>query len=274
MCERIVLTERTFRIICGWDGRKFAGWQRQPKNRTIQDALLQAIRVVFPELDKLQGCGRTDRGVHAEAYVASGTVANPDVLDTASILSRIRAEIPLDIVIHAFEWTVEGFHARYNAQARRYRMMLLPAQKMPPEYEGLVTQVHYKADPYKMAASLRHFCGTHDFTAFASEASGLCTLHEIRLGLVKDLWVIKVTGNRFLRHQVRMMTGAAISAAYGRSSQDEIVAGLNDGKYRASFTAVPASGLTFESVWYPDGWSWQKENTASRTGGESIQWLT
>ena len=60
-----------------YDGRKFAGWARQPEERTVQEELERALRTVLGDsgLDgeplRLAVAGRTDRGVHAWGQVAS-----------------------------------------------------------------------------------------------------------------------------------------------------------------------------------------------------------
>src|ERR1035438_10625571 len=60
-----------------YDGTAFAGWARQPEERSVQQGLERARRTVRGETDvnggplKLTVAGRTDRGVHAWGQVAS-----------------------------------------------------------------------------------------------------------------------------------------------------------------------------------------------------------
>src|SRR5258708_746326 len=60
-----------------YDGTDFAGWARQPGERTVEEELERAVRTILGDLGsdgqplKLVVAGRTDRGVHAWGQVAS-----------------------------------------------------------------------------------------------------------------------------------------------------------------------------------------------------------
>jgi tRNA pseudouridine38-40 synthase len=53
-----------------YDGSDFAGWARQPDERTVQEELENVLRMILGEQGqdgqplKLTVAGRTDRGVH------------------------------------------------------------------------------------------------------------------------------------------------------------------------------------------------------------------
>ncbi len=60
-----------YKLIIEYDGSKFWGWQVQPKVRTVQGELEDALFVFLKEKTRLACAGRTDRGVHALAQVAN-----------------------------------------------------------------------------------------------------------------------------------------------------------------------------------------------------------
>ena len=59
-----------FRIDIEYDGRPYAGWQRQAGQPSVQEAIEKAIAAFSGEEVTLRGAGRTDAGVHALGQVA------------------------------------------------------------------------------------------------------------------------------------------------------------------------------------------------------------
>src|SRR5438105_15118659 len=102
-----------------YDGGGFAGWVRQPGQRTVEEELLRALRTVLgdPALDgaplRLSVAGRTDAGVHAWGQVASYAHEAVDPL-------RLNALLDADVAILSSEPAGEGFDARRDATSRTY----------------------------------------------------------------------------------------------------------------------------------------------------------
>ena len=61
----------TVRLVLEYDGSRYAGWQRQPDQPTIQEAVETALFQLTQETVSVIGAGRTDAGVHACGQVAS-----------------------------------------------------------------------------------------------------------------------------------------------------------------------------------------------------------
>src|SRR5579864_8066496 len=59
------------KLTIAYDGTGFRGWARQPGERTVEQALRDALGQVYPSFGGLAVAGRTDTGVHALANVAS-----------------------------------------------------------------------------------------------------------------------------------------------------------------------------------------------------------
>src|SRR3954465_8689118 len=87
------------RIDLAYDGTAYAGWARQPGQRTVQGTVADALRVVLrlPEPPQQTDAGRTDAGVHSR-----GQVAHVDVPAVAEGLARhLNGVLPPDIRVHA-----------------------------------------------------------------------------------------------------------------------------------------------------------------------------
>src|SRR5271163_4242967 len=113
------LFELVTKLTIEYDGTDFAGWARQPGERTVQEELEQALRKVLGESDhdgaplKLTVAGRTDRGVHAWAQVASYRHEAVDPL-------RLNGLLDDDVAVLAAEPAAETFDARRDATGRTY----------------------------------------------------------------------------------------------------------------------------------------------------------
>ena len=62
---------RNYKIRIEYDGTAYHGWQRQMKDRTIQQEIERALSTMAAGRITLNGSGRTDAGVHAYGQVAN-----------------------------------------------------------------------------------------------------------------------------------------------------------------------------------------------------------
>ena len=91
-----------------YDGAEFAGWARQPGQRSVQEEVERALSTFLREPVALTVAGRTDRGVHAWGQVAS---YRHEAVDP----QRLNAVLPADVAVLACEPRGEGFDARGDA---------------------------------------------------------------------------------------------------------------------------------------------------------------
>ena len=126
---------RTLRLVIEYDGTHFAGWQSQKSDRTVQDALEQALHILLKEPVRLIGAGRTDAGTHALGQVAhfqTETALPPDRL-----LRNLNGLLPPDIAVRTADEVAEDFHARYSATRKRYRYPHSPRQGGRQSHSGV-----------------------------------------------------------------------------------------------------------------------------------------
>lgn len=259
---------RTLKLTLAYDGTDFAGWQRQADARTVQATVEAALEPIAGMPVALVGAGRTDRGVHAAAQVASVSIASP--LSIGELQNALNATLPPDVRIVAIEPANAGFDARRDARRKTYRYLVWTGRVMPPFLRGMAWHVTHRLDLAAMNAASVQLIGAHDFAAFQSAGSGVrettrevvaasWTAPERRGDLVNEvagpdqgasLLRFEVTGNGFLRHMVRTMVGTLIEVGRGRLAPDDLTRILDSRSRVEAGPTAPAHGLTLWRVDY------------------------
>src|SRR5678816_775525 len=116
------MESRTVPLILQYDGAHFAGWQRQPDERTVQGVLEDAMKRLCGTRVAVLGAGRTDAGVHALGQAAGVIVPLRWTHD--SLARALNALLPTDVRVSSAHQMSPEFHARYSAVSRSYRYLV------------------------------------------------------------------------------------------------------------------------------------------------------
>ncbi len=196
-----------------YDGSGFRGWAQQPRLRTVEGVVREALAAVFVRADGLAVAGRTDAGVHALANVASVDVHGGPPVERAA--QALNAVLPEDVAVVSAEAAPPGFHARRSARARSYRYRLYRrAQRSPLEHRRSWWWPR-PLDLETLAACARLVLGEHDFRAFTPTD----TRHQVfRRRVLSAAWYergdhvdFEITADSFLRHMVRALVGTMLT---------------------------------------------------------------
>jgi tRNA pseudouridine38-40 synthase len=237
-----------------YDGSAYAGWQTQPAAPSVQQVAEAALARIAAAPVALVCAGRTDAGVHA-----LGQVAHFDTEAVRAMRSWVlgaNSELPPDVSLHFAQPVPGHFHARYSAEARTYRYLILNRSARSALQAQRATWVHRPLDAARMQAAAGALVGEHDFSAFrAAECQAKSPVRRLeRLAVMRrgDWVLIEATANAFLHHMVRNIAGLLIAVGKGDASPDwaaEVLAGCD--RTRAGATA-PAAGLYLVAVRYPE----------------------
>ena len=248
---------RTLQLVLQYDGAHFAGWQRQPDERTVQGVLEDAMQRLCGTHVTVLGAGRTDAGVHALGQAAGVTV--PAKWDCPSLKRALNAILPDDVRVARTHEMREGFHARYDAVARSYRYLVGTDEEAENPFRvGRELAWKRPIDRTLLDAAAQEIVGDRCFRGYA--VKGTAPADDDHRCIVKAAeWVERngglafvVTANRFLHHMVRFLVGTMLEVASGRR-EPAIVKRLlvADDNHEVSAPAPPY-GLYLERVEYPD----------------------
>jgi len=236
-----------------YDGVSFAGWQSQKHTNTIQDHLEKAFEKIAGKNFRVHGAGRTDAGVHALAQVAHIDLPN-EKFPATRWTSALNAILPPEIRISRCAFVSSTFHARFSAKGKIYRYRIWTGPVFSPFERNRAWYVRAPLDFKTIVTAAQSFTGTHDFAAFAAnrgrvEPDTLRTIRSANARRTGSLIAIDFDGDGFLYKMVRLMVGAIVHCASGKSTVSEIKASLIAPRSRLGF-AAPAEGLFLVRVRY------------------------
>ncbi len=241
---------RNYRIVVGYDGTDFRGWQRQPDGRTVQGVLEEAVRKITGKSVVVHGAGRTDAGVHALAQTASFRGAFR--LSDEVLLRALNAVLPEDVRAFALEEAPADFHARKSARSKVYRYRIVRAPQVSPLDRRYVLHWPYPLKVGAMREAARLFVRTADFTAFSSNRDRApvrsVTRSELRVSGDEIVYTIEAGG--FLRYMVRTIVGTLLEVGRGRLRPGEVEEIFRRKDRSLAGATAAAKGLTLVRVDY------------------------
>lgn len=248
-----------YRITIQYDGTRYKGWQRQKStDQTIQGKIEALLEKQFGRKIEIDGSGRTDAGVHANAQVANFRLHEAEAesfgADTQRLLMLMNEYLPEDIVITDVREASDRFHSRLNAVEKTYIYRIWNSE-IPNVFERkYMEQIKEPLDVAAMRAAAGWLLGTHDFASFCGNArmkkSTVRTIHEITITQNGPEIQIKYRGNGFLQNMVRILTGTLVEVGSKKRAPEDMEEILEARQRSCAGTMMPACGLILWEVRY------------------------
>ncbi len=247
-----------WKLIVEYDGSSFCGWQSQPQNCGVQDAIEEAIFKIDGEKKRLVVAGRTDAGVHATGQVCS-VILNKDWQDYR-LLDALNANLRKSgkVSIKSATKMPDDFNARFSAKKREYLYIIQNQKALLALNHGLAWRVPYDLDLEKMQKAANLLLGQHDFSTFRDSecqaASPIKTLDEFKIFKTNTQFgeqihcTLKATS--FLHRQVRSMVGSIVEVGRGYWDIDDLQKALDAKDRKACGQVAPSEGLYLTGVIY------------------------
>jgi tRNA pseudouridine38-40 synthase len=244
----------TVKLILEYDGSRYAGWQRQPDQPTVQEAIETALFQLTQETLSVIGAGRTDSGVHALGQVASFRIERQ--WTPREWIRGLNARLPDDIAVRSAAIVSDEFHARYAARGKLYEYRILNRGERPAIDRTYLWHVHKPLDQIAMEQAAALLVGSHNFTSFEGTLTDnedpVCNLRQLSLSRENDIVRIHAYADRFLKHMVRAIVGTLVEVGHAKRAPDSLGKILAMKDRTAAGRTAPPHGLFLVRVDYDE----------------------
>ena len=241
------------RIDLSYDGTNYAGWAKQPDQRTIQGEIEGALaKVIGSPVEAVTGA-RTDAGVHATGQVIHIDIPQSST-DIENLAFRLNQILDGDIRINNTSPAPKDFHARFSALSRTYKYKIIDGLKVVPPFARFDTATWFRhLDEKLMNEACAQLLGKHDFKAFCKfnpDQTTVRTLMEFNWERAGEVLEARVKANAFCHSMVRNLVGAAVCIGEQRFEKEWMVKVLEEQERVSNSYVFPASGLTLINIEY------------------------
>lgn len=245
-----MVRQKNIKLVIEYDGAAYAGWQYQPKQRTVQGELETALKKLTRQTVTLYGAGRTDAGVSALGQVANFRIAHP--LPVAKYRDGLNFYLPDDILVRRAEEAPLSFHARHDAAYRQYRYTVGLARSARDR--GRRWEISRPLDIKLLNGIADYILGEHDFTACcvvsSQKVDNRCVVYASRWKHRAAELCYDISADRFLHTMVRSLVGLMVSVGAGDLTVREFRRVFHSGDHTAVTKVAPARGLCLVAVGY------------------------
>lgn len=243
--------KRCIKLLIEYEGTEFAGWQIQPKMRTVQEEIEKGLYRLTGTKITVTAAGRTDAGVHALEQVVS--FQTDSQLSMVAFYKGLNRYLPEDLRVNEAEEKSENFNARRDAVARTYRYIIATKQKIIGRRFCWYPQFNFLLDPIRKAS--KYLKGEHNYTSFCKKNKeenydNISTVHTIKWKIQEDDIIFEITAKRFFHNMVRIIVGTLLEVGRGRWTPQDFKNILEARNRKLAGPTAPPQGLFLVKVHY------------------------
>ena len=243
---------KNIKLILQYDGSQYHGFQIQPDVVTIQSVLQNTLKEITGEDIKVNGCSRTDAGVHAMRYCAGFVTESPIPAERFSIV--MNNYLPSDIRVVSSSLEPDDFHPRFSVKSKQYVYTILNSDKISVFSRNYVWQISSKLDVNLMNKAAAYIIGEKDFRSFMTAGAQVeSTVRNVMSLDVKkegDTIKIYIEADGFLYNMVRIITGTLVWAGEGRIAPEDVKEIILKKDRAYAGPTAPPQGLALNEIYY------------------------
>lgn len=241
-----------------YNGANYHGWQVQPQSTTVQEIFEDRLSKKLREEIRVQGCGRTDTGVHASKFYLH---FETEQKLTSNLVYEMNSFLPRDIACYQLMRVADHLdkyrlHARFDAFERQYEYVLA----LVKDPFGIGTKTTFwndKLDVDLMQQAADILPEYSSFRTFSKLETQVKTF-DVDLNWAKwtqegNTLKFNINANRFLRSMVRKVVGTMVWIGTHRMTLDQLREAIESGDPTKSGMVAPPDGLFLVNVKYPEG---------------------
>ncbi len=236
-------------------GFRYHGWQKQPEVKTVQYMLERTLCFILGHDNfRTLGASRTDSMVSAHHHLSE--VFSYEKLDVNQLYRELNLNLPADIKALKVEEVDKDFKIIASEKKKEYHYYFSYGEKVHPFCAPFLINYFEPLNIELMQLGAQAFEGTHNFKSFCYRPNenktferSIDTCRILKNDVLtasffpENSYYLKIIGNGFLHHQVRMMMGCLLKLGMGHISLDEVKSALKKGEGQELTFIAPASGL-------------------------------
>lgn len=238
-------------------GFRFSGWQKQPQHKTVEGMLTKTLKFILPNLKfKILGAGRTDAKVSALDMAFELFLYDAPLEDLESFKSDFNRNLPSDIRVVGLKEVNQEFNIIKDSSKKEYVYLFSFGEKNHPYCAPFLANILDDLDIGLMITCAELFIGTHDFSAYTARLRpntkvvrtiDSCQIKRntiLRANFFPEIsYALHITGEGFMRYQIRMIMGALIQVGKGELMLSDIKESLSNTNTTPLTNVAPGSGL-------------------------------
>ncbi|MDE5754345.1 MAG: tRNA pseudouridine(38-40) synthase TruA [Oscillospiraceae bacterium] len=244
---------RNLKVMMSYRGTAYHGFQIQENSLTVQEVVEKCVGKVLNEPVSIQGCSRTDTGVHARQFCFS--VQTNSRIHELGFVRGVNGELPADISILSCEEVDPDFHARFSCKGKEYVYLMHNSECKDPFTKDLAYHYRRKFNLQLVQETAKCFIGTKDFRAFCTDngRNNINTIRTVRHFEIRkqdEKIYFQIQGDGFLYHMVRIIVGTLIDVNEGKILPEQLDQIFASGNRLLAGRTAPAQGLYLNQVFY------------------------
>lgn len=242
-------------------GYRFHGWQKQPNLKTIHLMIDKTLKYILEGKEfKTLVAGRTDAMVSANES-AFELFLYHEIEDNTAFLEWFNYNLPQDIKVLSISAVDEKFNIIQHPKTKEYLYVFAFGGKFHPFCAPILTTIQDTLDINTMTAGAKLFEGTHNFKNYCYKATNkgiytrtidTCEIVENKIYTANffpdTTYILRVRGQGFGRHQIRLMMGTLIKLGKGEITFNFITKSLEANIDLHQDYIAPASGLILHKI--------------------------
>lgn len=246
------MNEKTYMLTFSFNGTRYAGWQNQPDQTTVQSTMEYALRNLLKDQTLfLSGCSRTDAGVHAVGMTASFRTEQDLCCDT--IRQELNKRLPHDIRIDSVQKMPPRFLATETC-GKAYVYVINTGAENLFLSKCCWSWTEENPDLDAVRRALTALEGEHVFRSFTGrkDATSLKprTVWKAELHSFGPLHCFYFSGSGFLHKMIRRVVGCLHAVATGEMSVETFRNAVTDPETILPDFVAPPRGLYLQKVFY------------------------
>ncbi len=242
-------------MVIEFDGKPFHGWQQQDNAVSVQAEMQRALASIDGQSIKTVAAGRTDTGVHAEAFLLHADVCTERWNRShRAYVHGCNSLLPDAIRVTGVRAVEKRFHARFDCRERCYRYQIWNRTTASALEAWRHWWMPRPLDFDAMSEAAAICLGKHDFSALRAAncqaSSSVRTINAIRVEQHGHCIALHISADAFLYHMVRNLVGNLVAVGVGRFSPKEFSELLLSGDRTKGAATAPAWGLYFTDAIY------------------------